>query len=166
MKEHESSALINRRQLLKGAAACAALAALPGIEGCSGLPEHRPRVAATGQALALTNCNVIDVARGVVLPDCEIVVRDGIIQSVGDRSDTLPKDWLVYDLQLDGAQSRYNLVKAQTVYTRFQPALEKITMPEPGPVEDFVEHLQERLDEKLENGNPPDAPALNDILES
>lgn len=99
MKEHESSVLINRRQLLKGAAATALLATLPGIESCSGLPEHRPRVAAAGQALALTNCNVIDVVAGVVLPDCEIVVRDGIIESVGNHSNALPKDWLVYDLR-------------------------------------------------------------------
>ncbi len=73
--------------------------------------------------------------------------------------------WLIYDLQLDGAQNRYNLARARTVYTRFQPALEKITTPEPGPIEDFIEHLQEKLDEKLENGNPPDAPTLTDILE-
>lgn len=74
--------------------------------------------------------------------------------------------WLIYDLQLDATQNRYNLVNTQIVYTSFHPALQKITVPEPGPIEDFIEHLQEKLDEKLENGNPPDAPTLTDLLET
>jgi len=36
---------------------------------------------------------------------------------------------------------------------------------EAGPMENFVDHLQQKLDEKLENGYPPNAPALTDFIE-
>lgn len=70
--------------------------------------------------------------------------------------------WLIYDLERDSVSNRYHLKRFQTVYTLFQPALDKIATPEVGPVEDFLESLQEKLDNKLEN--PPDAPTLNDLL--
>jgi len=73
--------------------------------------------------------------------------------------------WLVYDLGYDDTQGVYQLAHSQTIYTQFKPALDTITMPEPGPVEDFLENLQNKLDEHLENNNPPDAPILTDILE-
>jgi hypothetical protein len=73
--------------------------------------------------------------------------------------------WLVYDLVYDDTQDVYQLTPWRTVYTRFQPALETITTPAPGPVEEFLDHLQSKLDERLENNNPPDAPVLTDILE-
>ena len=38
----------------------------------------------------------------------------------------------------------------KTIYTQFGSALEKITTPEAGPIEDFVGGLQAKLDEKLE----------------
>jgi len=74
--------------------------------------------------------------------------------------------WLVYDLVLDSEQNRRQLTPHKTVYTRFEPALLRITTPEIGPLNIFVEYLQTRLDEKLENGNPPDAPTLTDMIES
>ncbi len=72
--------------------------------------------------------------------------------------------WFVYDLQHDIPQNRYNLTLTKTVYTDFQPALEKITTPEPGPLENFIDHLQGKLDEKLGNENNPDAPTLLDVI--
>jgi len=51
------------------------------------------------------------------------------------------------------------------VYTAFTPALETITTTEAGPVEEFVEHLQQKIDEKLDNGYPPDAPTLAEFVE-
>lgn len=74
--------------------------------------------------------------------------------------------WLVYDLLYDESQDVYQLVPWRTVYTQFKPALETITTPEPGPIDEFLEYLQSKLDEHLENNNPPDAPALTDILEA
>ena len=74
--------------------------------------------------------------------------------------------WLIYDLTHEPGQNRRQLVRYKTVYTRFEPALLRITVPEIGPLNEFIEHLQTRLDEKLDNGNPPDAPTLTDIIES
>ena len=72
--------------------------------------------------------------------------------------------WMVYDLVLDPAQNRYHLTPHTTIYTKFEAALLRLTRSEPGPVEAFVAHLQERLDTSL-TGTPPDAPTLLDDLE-
>jgi hypothetical protein len=71
--------------------------------------------------------------------------------------------WLVYDLTFEQSQNHYNLTSYQSVFTAFTPALDTITTAEAGPVADFIEHLQQKLDEKLENGYPPDAPTLLDL---
>jgi hypothetical protein len=73
--------------------------------------------------------------------------------------------WQVYDLRHDAASNRYNLRLEEIVYTRFEPALDQITKSEAGPIEDFVGKLQEKLDVKLENGYPPDAPTLQDVIQ-
>ena len=88
--------------------------------------------------------------------------------------DTLPKlpsvkerkadiAWFLYDLVMDGTTNQYILTLVDTVYTEFEAALFKVTTPEPGNVEGFVNTLQERLDEHL-GGNPPDVPSLSDII--
>ena len=73
--------------------------------------------------------------------------------------------WFLYDLVLDNSTKQYNLTLVETVYTEFEPALLKITTPEPGSVKDFINILQDRLDERLE-GNSPDTPSLTDIISS
>lgn len=73
--------------------------------------------------------------------------------------------WLLYDLTPDDHGQKYQLTLTRTVYTRFKPALDKITMPEAGRVTDFVASLQHRLDEKLDEGQPPDAPTLADVMD-
>ena len=73
--------------------------------------------------------------------------------------------WLIYDLVLDPGQSRYNLVRHKVVYSLFTPSLESITKAEAGPIEDFVHHLQARLDGKLDISYPPNAPTLFDVSE-
>jgi hypothetical protein len=113
----------------------------------------------------------------------QLIYKGGILNNWGkklavvvDRSffatlPTLPETtsnkaeiaWLVYDLIYEPAQNRYNLVTSQTVYTEFTPALKTITTTEAGPIEGFIEHLQGKLDEKLENGYPPDAPTLTEF---
>lgn len=42
------------------------------------------------------------------------------------------------------------------VTTNFSDSLDQITRADVGDMADFVGLLQARLDEKLENGNPPD----------
>lgn len=73
--------------------------------------------------------------------------------------------WLIYDLVRDHGTDRLKLTRADTVYTRFQPALMTITTPDVGPVDSFVAQLQGKLDEKLDGGHPPDAPTLTDESE-
>ncbi|MCL5265105.1 MAG: hypothetical protein M1343_07940 [Chloroflexi bacterium] len=76
--------------------------------------------------------------------------------------------WLVYDLVYSSEQKRFNLVRNRTVFSSFDSALEKITVAEPGPIEDFIAQLQEKLTEEVprnEPGTPPEARALTDILE-
>jgi hypothetical protein len=69
--------------------------------------------------------------------------------------------WLVYDLKYDVERSVYKLAKGETIYTKFEPTMLRLTTAEPGPVEKFIGHLQSKLDEKLDV-NPPDAPTLTD----
>lgn len=74
--------------------------------------------------------------------------------------------WLIYDLDLMQEQNRYQLVPHTTIYTQFGPALQRITTPEAGPIEEFVSELQAKLDEKLDGTDyPPDAPTLADIIQ-
>lgn len=79
--------------------------------------------------------------------------------------------WFVYDLERSQEGGKRQLVRTRTVYTRFGPALDKLTKTEPGEVQGFIDQLQERLDQKLVvdadgsgGGSPPDAPTLQDLL--
>jgi hypothetical protein len=71
--------------------------------------------------------------------------------------------WLIYDLAHDAKDNLYKLTKSETIYTKFEPSMLKITTAEPGDVAHFIEVLQTKLDEKLDN-NPPDAPTLADAI--
>jgi hypothetical protein len=77
--------------------------------------------------------------------------------------------WLVYDLKHDSTENARHLTLAQTVYTRFLPALDKITRSDPGDMQDFVDLLQTKLDEVLTMGagvgTTPDTVSLQDIDE-
>ena len=68
---------------------------------------------------------------------------------------------MIYDLTRDAARNIYRLTRGEIVYTKFEPAMLRLTTSEAGPVEAFVEKLQSKLDEKLDH-NPPDAPSLAD----
>ena len=71
--------------------------------------------------------------------------------------------WFLYGLKLDRNKNKYQLVNEEIVYTKFEPALKRIVDPEPGKIDNFIDVLQQKLDEKLE-GNPPDAPTLSDTI--
>lgn len=64
--------------------------------------------------------------------------------------------WLVYDLQPDSTRTEYVLSRHKVLYTSFEAALTQITRPLPGDESEFVEHLQTKLDRKLEDDNAPD----------
>jgi hypothetical protein len=61
--------------------------------------------------------------------------------------------WLIYDL-VDREGQAFELQKIETVYTRFSDALNTITRPKVGKIENFMKILQSKVDEKLEN--PPE----------
>ncbi len=58
--------------------------------------------------------------------------------------------WLIYELAHDSQQNLYRLVLSRTVYTRFEPALDKITTPIPGNIDSFVGVMQKKLNEELD----------------
>lgn len=59
--------------------------------------------------------------------------------------------WLIYDLELDEQTNVYQLRLKRTVYTMFKPAIDQIITAEPGSLDEFVDALQEKLEQKLEN---------------
>lgn len=69
--------------------------------------------------------------------------------------------WFLYSLEFDPQNNRFNLQRDRTVYTAFEPALLRITTAPAGPIEDFINQLQSKLDNHL---SPPEAPTLQDIL--
>jgi len=71
--------------------------------------------------------------------------------------------WFLYDLRKDSKANRFNLVEEEVVYTKFGPALDTIITPKPGRVEEFIQILQAKLDERFEQ-NPPEAPTLADTV--
>jgi len=70
----------------------------------------------------------------------------------------------VYDLVEQPDTKRFELQRVMTIYTEFNSALKSITCSEAGPVGDFVELLQKKLDRKFDVQNPPDAPSLDQII--
>ncbi len=72
--------------------------------------------------------------------------------------------WFVYDLVLDSETNRNVLTRVKAVYTKFSETLRQITVAKPGKVKDFVQVLQEKLDEKLDNSTPPTNVTLEDLL--
>ena len=111
----------------------------------------------------------------------QLIFKGGILTSWGKKSavalnqaffNTLPPlpkvgreegeiAWLIYDVEPPSAPGQnFQLVRKDVVYTRFEPALIQITKSRPGRVEDFLLHLQSKVDEKLET------PPVNNVLES
>jgi hypothetical protein len=128
------------------------------------------------------NPDYLSSSRKRLLP--QMIYKGGILSAWGKKTavalhknffNTLPtlpevdsKDatlaWMIYDLSYDQANNRYDLKYERTVHTLFRPALERVSNPEPGQIENFINILQAKLDEKLEDNNPPDAPSLTDVL--
>ncbi|MCC7193909.1 MAG: hypothetical protein IT444_14160 [Phycisphaeraceae bacterium] len=69
--------------------------------------------------------------------------------------------WFVYDLVKDAGKNVYSLQRTKVVYTKFFEAIDKITRSEPGNISEFIDVLQDKVDEKLENNNPPDTALIS-----
>jgi hypothetical protein len=94
-----------------------------------------------------------------------IAIHRGFFNTLPQLTEVAPEEsdlaWLIYDLLHDPSDNVYRLTRGQTVYTKFEPTMLKLTTAEAGSVDTFIEHLQSKLDKKLDT-NPPDAPALTD----
>jgi len=98
-----------------------------------------------------------------------VAIHTGFYRTLPKLAEVEPEEadiaWLVYDLVLNKKQDRYHLRLNRTVHTLFEPALDQITTPEPGQVDDFIGHLQEEFYRELDDeSNPPDAPTLDELL--
>lgn len=67
--------------------------------------------------------------------------------------DRVPKEqadiaWLLYEMRLDQARNRYDLVLVDTVYSLFEEALERISVPKGGDIEPFMATLRDKLRRK------------------
>lgn len=73
--------------------------------------------------------------------------------------------WLIYGMDYDSQSKRYNLVLKRTVYTKFHEALNTLSLSVPGHIEDFIDRLQKKLDEKLEQqtSNESEITVINPI---
>lgn len=104
----------------------------------------------------------------------QLIFKGGILHAWGKKSavvlnrgffDTLPKltevspedaeiAWLTYEIDPAAAPGASNQLRPDGVfYTRFEPALLEITRSKPGRMEDFMGHLQSKLDEAMQT--PP-----------
>lgn len=102
---------------------------------CTELPKYNQLSADHGKALVLTNCHVVDVASGAIHRAKVIVVRRGIIESIGDTSPAREEGALTVDLKnqyimpglIDAhchttltSESRFNVFGALTTYSQFK----------------------------------------------
>lgn len=69
--------------------------------------------------------------------------------------------WFVYDLKKDEKANRYHLVREDSIYTKFEDSLYTITRSEAGDVKNFIDRLQDKIDRKLDNNNPPDTETID-----
>jgi hypothetical protein len=101
----------------------------------------------------------------------QLLVKGGILHSWGKKIavaldknffQALPKfkevsksnaqiAWLVYELALvnHNGHKSFSLKTVDQAYTEFEPSFLSITTPAPGNVHDFIQLLQEKLDEQL-----------------
>ena len=93
-----------------------------------------------------------------------VALDEGFFATLPNLKNVKPEQadivWLVYNLALNENEKLYSLKRIKTVYTRFNESLDQIIRPEAGSPDDFIEKLQEKLDEKLE-GNPPDTNTID-----
>ena len=69
--------------------------------------------------------------------------------------------WLVYDLRYEASEDSYILEKYKTIYTEFEACLDQIAKPAIGEEHAFMERIQVKLDEKLDDGDSPDNQTIN-----
>ncbi len=61
--------------------------------------------------------------------------------------------WFLYDLDYNEVDKQYHLVLKDIIYTEFKAALDKVIYTNPGNMSDFINQLQEKLEER-KNSSP------------
>lgn len=69
--------------------------------------------------------------------------------------------WLIYGLRYEASEDSYILEKYKTIYTEFEACLDQIAKPAIGEEHAFMERIQVKLDEKLDDGDSPDNQTIN-----
>ena len=96
-----------------------------------------------------------------------VVLDNSFFKTLPELPEIQEKDadiaWFIYDLIHNQNKNIFELQKVKTIYTNFNKALDKITMPSPDKIGDFITVLQDKLYEKLDN-NPPENYILTDIV--
>lgn len=100
-----------------------------------------------------------------------IVLHENFYKTLPELPTVIPEDaevaWLIYELNLAPTAKQYHLALQETIYTRYQSSLDKITTPPVGEIDEFINLLQDKLDDKLNEGEPLDeVVSLKDILGS
>ena len=67
--------------------------------------------------------------------------------------------WMLYDLEPQ--EEQLNLTLTGMIYTEYWAALNRISTPQVGKLEDFMEVLQRKLDNKLDSS--PDTLMITDL---
>lgn len=98
-----------------------------------------------------------------------VAIHKGFYETLPVLTDVAAEEadmaWLIYDLVSEPSGNIFQLQLIDTVYTLFEPALNQITVAEPGELGEFIDLLQDKLDAIFENEeNPPDALTLADLL--
>lgn len=97
-----------------------------------------------------------------------VALNTGFFKTLPPLEEVKPENadiaWFVYDLAHRPSQNAYKLRRHKSVYTKFHESLDRITRSEAGDVAGFIEHLQEKVDEKLESGNAPDTVTIDALL--
>lgn len=92
-----------------------------------------------------------------------VALNTGFFETLPELEE-VPKEeadvaWLVYDLVHNETRNEYVLTRAKQVYTKFNESLEKITRSTPGEINEFVEVLQSKVNDVLDN--PPDTETID-----
>lgn len=123
------------------------------------------------------NADYLSSSRKRLAP--QLIFKGGILKAWGKKTavalntgffntlpelEEVPKEeadvaWLVYDLILNDATNAYVLTRHRQVYTKFNESLEKITRSTPGNVQEFVDVLQSKVNDVLDN--PPDTETID-----
>ena len=97
-----------------------------------------------------------------------VALNRGFYETLPALEETHPSEadiaWMIYDLVLNKESKRYTLNRHKLIYTKFHTSLDQITKSEPGEQQDFIDVLQEKLKEELDNNQAPDVHTLNEAL--